>query len=189
MDSQTQENQEIEEKTILLKEIQRREEPRDGVIIRQLDKEFANLLELEDIKWKQHAKRIWYGLEDQNTRYFYACVTHRKRKNRIHYVLNEDNVLVSSPSYIEEVIIGYCQELFTSSNPFSIDLEDCQKSVEKIITSKMNNDLTKQFTQVEIQEALHQMALLKSPSLDGFNAGFYQTYWQVIIGDDVKIQQ
>lgn len=98
-------------------------------------------------------------------------------------------MLVSSPSDIEEVIIGYCQELFTSSNPSSIDLEDCLKSVEKIVTSKMNNELTKQFTQGEIQEALHQMALLKSHSLDGFNAGFYHTYWQVIIGDDVKIQR
>lgn len=46
-------NKEIEEKTTLLKEIQQREGPRDGVMIRQLDKEIAELLELDNIKWKQ----------------------------------------------------------------------------------------------------------------------------------------
>lgn len=29
-------------------------------------------------------------------------------------------------------------------------------------------------------EALNQIAPLKSPFLDGFNVGFYQTYWQDI---------
>lgn len=45
-------NKEIEEKTTQLREIQRREGPRESELIRQLDKELDLLLELEDQKWK-----------------------------------------------------------------------------------------------------------------------------------------
>lgn len=47
----------------------------------------------------------------------------------------------------------------------------------------MNHQLTKQFTKMEIQEALNHMAPLKLSEPEGFNAGFYQEYWQLIRKD------
>lgn len=48
----------------------------------------------------------------------------------------------------------------------------------------MNEALSKIFMKEEVEAALKQIAHLKSPGLNGFNPGFYQTYWYVV-GDEV----
>lgn len=45
--------------------------------------------------------------------------------------------------------------------------------------------MQKEFTRVEIEEALQQMEPLKSPGPDGFGASFYQSYWSTV-GDEVS---
>lgn len=44
--------------------------------------------------------------------------------------------------------------------------------------------MTQAFTSIEIEEALKQMAHLKSSSPNSYGAYFFQHYWS-IIGDDV----
>lgn len=118
-------HKEIEEKEARLREIQLKEGPGDSELINHLDKELDKLLELKDQKWRQGAKRNWYSLEDKNTRYFHACAMQKQKKNRIHSVLNEDNIVVDTDIEIEEVLNEYFQNLFTSSNPSSMELDDC----------------------------------------------------------------
>lgn len=47
------------------------------------------LLEQEDVKWKQHAKRNWYNLGDKNTRFFHECANQRKRRNKIVSIMDD----------------------------------------------------------------------------------------------------
>lgn len=137
-------------------------------------------MELEHIKWRQHAKSNWYSLGDQNTRIFHAFASQRKKKNQIFSMINEDNRLISSPSELEGVFIGYFQNLFNSSNPTHANLEDCLKIIEIKVTSEINHQLSNQFIEMEIQEVIHHMARLKSSRPNRF----YQEYWQ-LIGKDV----
>lgn len=44
----------------------------------------------------------------------------------------------------------------------------------------MNSNLAATFTREEVEMTLKQMAPLKSPCPDGFNLGFYQTYWHIV---------
>lgn len=48
----------------------------------------------------------------------------------------------------------------------------------------MNEILSKIFMREEVETTLKQMAPSKSPGPDGFNLGFYQTYWH-IVGDEI----
>ena len=43
----------------------------------------------------------------------------------------------------------------------------------------MNEELLKPFTKEEVDCALHQVAPLKAPGLDGFPAGFFQHHWAI----------
>ena len=45
------------------------------------------------------------------------------------------------------------------------------------VTDEMNADLMKEFTEVEVKEALNQMAPLKASSPDGMPLLFYQHFW------------
>ena len=38
------------------------------------------------------------------------------------------------------------------------------------------------FMEQEVEKALFQMAPTKAPGVDGFNAGFFQTHWQLVKG-------
>ena len=82
---------------------------------------------------------------------------------------------------IGNVMESYYKELFSSSNP---NLED--DSLEKIlciVTDEMNGDLMKEFTKLEVKEALNQMAPLKVPGPDGMPPLFYQHFWSTMQHD------
>ena len=50
----------------------------------------------------------------------------------------------------------------------------------------MNDILDKPFTEQEVETALFQMAPEKAPGVDGFNAGFFQTHWELVKPGVVK---
>ena len=56
---------------------------------------------------------------------------------------------------------------------------------EKCVTDEMNAMLMQEFTEMEVEEALKQMASLKAPNLDGMPPLFYQKFWS-LVGDDVS---
>ena len=49
----------------------------------------------------------------------------------------------------------------------------------------MNQSLMKEFTREEVEEALKQMHLTKTPGPDGMSVIFFQKYWN-IVGNDVR---
>ena len=57
-------------------------------------------------------------------------------------------------------------------------------SIEKIISSNLNNQLEQEFTVWEVQKAIKEMAPLKAPGPNGMPPLFYQHYWNTI-GNDV----
>lgn len=52
-------------------------------------------------------------------------------------------------------------------------MEECLYELEKNVTDEMNDNMQKEFTRSEIEEALNQMAPLKSLGPDGFETYFY----------------
>ena len=78
----------------------------------------------------------------------------------------------------------YYEELFTSSNPSLT-----AKTLEKIpctVTEEMNEDLVRDFLELEVKEALHHMAPLKAPGPDGMPPLFYQHFWEVMKYDVIN---
>ena len=52
-----------------------------------------------------------------------------------------------------------------------------------MVTDLMNAELVKEFTELEVKEALNQMAPLKAPSPDGMPPLFYQHFWSTMQHD------
>ena len=49
-----------------------------------------------------------------------------------------------------------------------------------MVTDEMNAELVKEFTALEVKEALNQMAPLKAPGPDGMPPLFYQHFWSIM---------
>ena len=79
-------------------------------------------------------------------------------------------------------MIKFYQKLFTSSEP--VNLDEILEKIPTMVTEEMNSELLKEFTAEEVENALKQMAPLKSPGSDGMPPLFYQSYWS-LVGTDV----
>ena len=55
----------------------------------------------------------------------------------------------------------------------------CRYVLRKV-TAAIGAMLERPLTEEEVEAALFQMAPNKAPGVDGFNAGFFQTHWQLI---------
>jgi hypothetical protein len=71
-----------------LEEIQAKDNMWNSVAEAQIKDEIHELLEQEELKWKQRAKEDWLRYGDRNTKYFHACANQRKRVNQIDQIRN-----------------------------------------------------------------------------------------------------
>lgn len=152
----------------------------------EIQKELNLLMEKEDLKLRQMAKRNWYALGDRNIKFFHACATQRRRKNFIRWISSDINQSYINAEEINEAFWGYFNNFFTSSNPSRLDIEKCIGHITPCIIEEMHSQLEAGFTREEIETTLNQMAPLKAPGPNGFGACFYKKNW-AIISDDVCV--
>ncbi|XP_004310201.1 PREDICTED: uncharacterized protein LOC101298860 [Fragaria vesca subsp. vesca] len=90
--------------------------------------------------------------------------------------------LTEAEAEVQDIVLHYYGQLFTSCNPRNVDLFTCL--FPTVVSQDMNNELTRAFTEEEVLKALKQMHPLKAPGPNGFSPIFYQKYWH-IVGKDV----
>lgn len=73
---------------------------------------------------------------------------------------------------IEDVVMGYCKEIFTSLNLSNMD--QVLDLVDPCITSNIIAVLLEAFTVEEVIKSLHQIHLTKAPNLDGIPTLFFK---------------
>lgn len=150
----------IKQKTKELEVLQQQEGPKNSEEIRKLNGEIEVLLEQEDLRWKQRAKQNWYKSGDRNTQFFHAWANQRRRINIIQKIRDIDGCEWQHPSEVPQAFLHYYQELFTSEGAHKI--EDCLIGLECHVTIEMNQALCREFTELDVDEALKQMQPMKS---------------------------
>jgi hypothetical protein len=86
-----------------------------------------------------------------------------------------NGVWKENPSDMEHMTTSFFKELFTRDP--SLNDDAVGQLIEQKVTEDMNENLTKEFTEKEISDALFQNGPLKAPGPDGFPARFYQRNW------------
>jgi hypothetical protein len=134
-----------------------------------------NLLDSEELWWRQRAKADWLKSGDRNTRFFHACASERKRRNSVVSIKDENGNVWENSRDVEEAFTDYFTTLFTQGP--GGDFSPCIQPISCKVTEEMNMELGKNFTPEEVEVALFQMEPLKAPGPDGLNAGFFQQNW------------
>jgi hypothetical protein len=146
--------------------------------IDHLQTEINNILEEEDLKWKQMAKEHWLKNGDKNTKFYHACVNQRRKANQIEQIVDASGRLCSSDCEIKEAFNEYFVKLFSLSEPTCMEL--CLEGVPLKVTAAMNESLLKPCTFEEVSEVVGQMADLKAPGPDGLPVEFFHDNWGAI---------
>ena len=121
---------------------------------------------------------------DKNTSCFHNRASQRFRRNNISKLRDPQGILTLGNEELSEMIVGYYNQLFTSSNPH--DFEEVVQFTKRVVTEDMNRSLIRNFSKEEVEIALKQMAPLKAPGLDSMPPLFFQHYWESIGVDVVK---
>jgi len=146
----------IKRKSEQLAALQRNESPALAVQIKSLQQEIEELLDYQDLKWKQRAKQHWLRLGDRNTAFFHSWVKHRRKTNSIRSVADEQGRIWRKNKDIGRVFLSYFEGLFNSQSTGLV--EDCTNLIGTRVTNDMNNWLLHNFSEEEVQKALFQDA-------------------------------
>ena len=134
-----------------------------------MENKLRDLLQKESDFWKQRAKVFWLTDGDVNTKFFHQKASNRKKKSEIKGLFNSAGVWCDDDESIEDVVVDYYSNLFTSSNPS--DFDDAVRVVPRLITPAMNDELVAEIDGAEVLASLNSMHPSKSPGPDGFSPG------------------
>jgi hypothetical protein len=146
--------------------------------IKEKEVELDNLLEGEEMWWKQRSRADWLQHGDKNTKYFHMKASQRRKRNRITELKDNNGHVVRDYEDIEKILVEHFQNLFQKQQTHNID-----KTVE-VVKDKLNQEMKKnlgdKFTEIEVYNAIKDMKSMAAPGPDGLPALFYHTYWDII---------
>ena len=85
--------------------------------IKELEKSVEDLMDCEELFWKQRSRAEWLEAGDQNSKFFHARASARQKKNSIHRLQNKEGRLEESEAGMARVIQEFFHSLFQSANP------------------------------------------------------------------------
>ncbi|KAJ4840727.1 hypothetical protein Tsubulata_026272 [Turnera subulata] len=87
---------------------------------KMLHRHLEDLLDREEIIWRQRSRNTWLTEGDRNTAFFHRKANQRRRKNHIEGLVDENGVLQTDQRDMERVCLDYFYSIFSSEVP-SID--------------------------------------------------------------------
>ena len=143
-----------------------------------LQAEINNILEEEDLKWKQLAKEHWLKLGDKNSKFYHACVSQKRRANTIDQIIDVNRRQCSTEYEIKEAFVDYFEKKISTSSPSCIDLS--LEGLSLKVTSDMNCRLLQPCAFEEVSVVVGQMVALKALGCDSLPAEFFHDNWSSI---------
>ncbi|KAM6593181.1 hypothetical protein CsatA_000884 [Cannabis sativa] len=159
---------------------------RDDMSLSRFKDAENNLFEVlnqKEIFWRQRSKQLWLQEGDQNTKYFHATATSRRRSNFIHKLQRDDGSWADWDNGLPDVIADYFKTLFSSGTCNSLNVTT---GISPTISEDHNTALLAPITDEEVKDALFQMHPDKSPGPDGMTPAFYQKCWHIVGKDVIK---
>lgn len=145
-----------------------------------------NLLEKQEVYWKQRAKSFWLREGDNNTRFFHKFASGRRRTNSLERIQDGNGEWKETTQEVCAIVEEYFNQLFTASHLGGRLLDREQVSQ---VTTRENEELIAEVTMEEVKMAVFSMHPTKSPGPDGLNPAFFQSFWGVVRDDVLRFCQ
>ncbi|GAV67983.1 hypothetical protein CFOL_v3_11486 [Cephalotus follicularis] len=147
--------------------------------------ELNDVLETEEIMWRQRSRVSWLKDGDINTKFFHSMASQRRRRNRIIGIKDENGTWQEDENVYKRLISTYFHSIFLSSQP--IELTRVLEHVDEKVSRDMNDTLNADFNRPEIELALRQIHPTKAPGPDVMAAIFYQKYCSTVEDEVVDL--
>jgi hypothetical protein len=139
------------------------------------------LLIREELMWLQRSRVTWLKEGDKNTSFFHRKASNRSRKNKIKKLKLEDGSIMENNEEMKEIVTDFFKNLYKKDA--EVNPNPIFELVQPSVIEEMNNDLLREYSVDEIDDALFQIGPLKAPGPNGFPARFFQRNWGLIKDD------
>lgn len=117
---------------------------------------------------------------DNNTAYFMARASGRRRKTK-KFSLNQEEGMIVGDKHILDYATVFYKKLFRPSDSLSFSLD---VPVNKVLDDdRIRIMLDSDFTLEEVKHAVFSMRRNRAPGPDGFPIEFYQNFWYLVCQD------
>lgn len=116
--------------------------------IREIELEMDKILRAEETMWFQRSRALWLRDGDRNSTFFHQKAFHRKKKNTINSIHNEEGTEQTTFEDISKVIREYYTNMFSSDGVG--DMANTLDAVECRVTTQMNEMLAQPFSADEV---------------------------------------
>jgi len=156
----------------------------ERLLIPQIQRDLTKAYNDEEKYWQQKSRNSWMKEGDRNTGFFHACTKTRFTMNRITSIYNEEGRMFKGNQEIDNHAQRFFTNVFTSSgrSVSTIDFANFKSTV----TPHINSELTKDFTDSEIFDAICQIGDDKAPGPDGLTARFYKSCCDIVSSDVIQ---
>ncbi|KAJ8750588.1 hypothetical protein K2173_015755 [Erythroxylum novogranatense] len=150
------------------KALERRSNPRLVQLEIDLQAELEEILDNEEILWRQKSRCEWLADGDRNTKYYHSRTMARRRRNKISALRLQDNSWCYDDAMLKQEAIDFFSNLYTVEGQPPGPFPD--KGYFPSISRLNFESLQRKVTEDEIKSALMDMYPLKASGVDGINA-------------------
>uniref|UniRef100_A0A803QEK6 Reverse transcriptase domain-containing protein n=1 Tax=Cannabis sativa TaxID=3483 RepID=A0A803QEK6_CANSA len=91
---------------------------------------FKEILTQREVFWRQRSKQLWLQAGDNNSKFFHASASARRRSNSITKLQDSNGIWTSWEDGLDRIMVEYFKDLFTTSGTASIDVNDIVRLVQ-----------------------------------------------------------
>lgn len=142
-----------------------------------LRQELEEVLHHEELLWIQKSRSKWLKQGDRNTAYFHNRAIVRRKQNRIEGLMIENEW-----DFDDRVLQMHVRDFFVDLYKMDYLTNGSLNSSHSFPTIDVcdMNSLLAIATDDEIRKVVFSMVPLKAPGVDGFQASFFQTHWDIV---------
>ncbi|KAL9666784.1 hypothetical protein QQ045_001124 [Rhodiola kirilowii] len=132
----------------------------------------------------ERSRITWLAEGDNNTKYFHACATARRRSNLIRALQRQDGTLTSDISEMVDIASNFYCHLFTSAlraNPD--DITRCVQLIPTKISPQHNAMLLAPYSEEEVTRAYSKCIPPRRRDSMDFQRVFFQSSWHTVRAD------
>lgn len=117
-----------------------------SVVTKSREKELKltleDMLDREELLWRQRAKTQWLAEGDRNTKFFHTQASKRAKQNWITGLKDSNGNLQTELGEMGRIAVEYFGEIFSSIHPAEQDIERVVRTMRSKVDSSINQDLS-----------------------------------------------